>query len=174
MAGDKTIYIIAGSNGAGKTTFARDFLLGEIHCSIFLNADLIAAGLSPFAPERAVLQAGRLMLEQIQIQISKGNSFAFETTLSGKVYARLIPQWQALGYAIHLVYLTLPNVEMAIDRVAARVKQGGHAIPEETIRRRFAAGLINFHQFYKPLVDKWFLYDNATEKSVLLEEGGQS
>ncbi len=157
----KKIVIIAGPNGAGKTTFAREFLTGEAHCPIFINADLIAAGLSPFAPELAAIKAGRLMLESVHEHIKKGDSFAIETTLSGLGYARDIPEWRKLGYHVKLMFLQLPNAATAIARVAERVKQGGHNIPEAIIRRRFESGLKNFEKMYQPLVDVWLQFDNA-------------
>lgn len=147
---DKKIVIIAGPNGAGKTTFAREFLPNEAHCPVFINADLIAAGLSPFAPEAAAIKAARLMLQSIREQVLAGNSFALETTLSGLGYARAIPTWRADGYLVKLIFLQLPNAQTAIDRVAARVAQGGHNIPTATITRRFDAGLKNFQTLYKP------------------------
>ncbi len=163
------IIIIAGPNGAGKTTFAREFLPHEAHCPDFINADLIAAGLSPFNPEAAALRAGRLMLEEMASRIAQARSFAFETTLSGSAYARQIPDWRRRGYHVKLVFLSLPSAEMAVARVAARVEQGGHSIPEPVIRRRFEAGLRNFHEVYKPLVDAWTLYDNSDTFPVLID-----
>ena len=112
---------------------------------IFVNADMIAAGLSPFEPEREAAQAGKLMLSQIAKLVANGESFCIETTLAGKGYAQKIPLWKEQGYTVDCVFLSLPNPEMAITRVAARVKQGGHNIPEDVIRRRFSAGLNNFH-----------------------------
>ena len=165
----KKVIIIAGPNGAGKTSFARSFLPEEAQCLRFINADLIAAGLSPFAPETAALKAGRLMLEEMANCVQKGESFAFETTLSGLHYLVRIKQWQEQGYHVSLFFLYLPDVETAIARVAARVKQGGHDIPNDVIRRRFTAGLRNFHQVYKSVVDLWALFDNAGETPVLLE-----
>jgi predicted ABC-type ATPase len=162
MSDERKILIIAGPNGAGKTTFARAFLPQEAACPIFINADLIAAGLAPFAPETAAFEAGRIMLESIAKQVKNGHSFAFETTLSGRGYAREIPRWQALGYRVELFFLTLPSAEFAIERVAQRVKQGGHYIPDAVIRRRFAQGLHYFHTLYKPLVDTWTEIDNAS------------
>jgi predicted ABC-type ATPase len=132
----KKIIIIAGPNGAGKTTFARSFLPAEAQCNRFINADLIAAGLSPFAPEAAALRAGRLMLEEITSCVRRGENFAFETTLSGRAYRSHIKQWREQGYHVSLFFLSLPNAEAAIARVAARVRQGGHDIPEVVIRRR--------------------------------------
>lgn len=171
MTGGKRIVIIAGPNGAGKTTFAREFLPNEADCPIFVNADLIAAGLAPFSLETAAIRAGRLMLEEIDNHVRRGESFAFETTLSGLMYARLIPRWRQLGYRVKLIYLNLPNPEMAVARVAYRVAQGGHFISETVIRRRFDAGWRNFNSKYKLLVDVWALYDNSQRQAVLIEEG---
>lgn len=167
----KKIIIIAGPNGAGKTTFAQEFLPNEADCPVFVNADLIAAGLSPFAPEVAAIKAGRLMLEQIQEHTRKKENFAFETTLSGKMYAQLIPKWRSAGYVVKLFFLSLPSVELAITRVKLRVEQGGHDVPVPVIQRRFVAGLKNFHETYKYLADEWALYDNSGERPRLLEEG---
>lgn len=166
---ERKIIIIAGPNGAGKTTFAREFLPNDAGCPIFVNADLIAAGLSPFAPESAVLQAGRLMLQELTRHFSTGNSFAFETTLSGRGYLHHIRQWQSAGYRVKLIFLQLNSAEQAIARVAQRVRQGGHNIPEATIRRRFTAGRKNFEQLYAPLVDAWALYDNSGVEPILLK-----
>jgi predicted ABC-type ATPase len=130
------IIIIAGPNGAGKTTFAREFLPYEADCPIFVNADLIAAGLAPFAPENAAVLAGRLMLQQIQLHFTTRKNFAFETTLSGRGYLRRIRQWQQAGYHVKLVFLGLGTAEEAIARVAQRVRQGGHNIEEQVVRRR--------------------------------------
>ena len=165
----RKILILAGPNGAGKTTFAREFLPSDAECPTFVSADLIAAGLSPFAPESVALRAGRLMLEEIERHVAQRVSFAFETTLSGRGYARLIPQWRAQGYRVELFFLSLPNAEAAIARVAERVRQGGHDIPEATIRRRFDTGLANLRQLYAPLVHRWMLYDNAGELPVLID-----
>ncbi|MCL1826057.1 MAG: zeta toxin family protein [Betaproteobacteria bacterium] len=167
---DRVIYIIAGSNGAGKTTFARRFIPATVNITQFVNADLIAYGLSPFAPEREAIQAGRLMLRQINKLVNQGESFCFETTLAGRSYARMIPKWQAKGF-VRLVFLYLLNAETAIARVAARVAQGGHFIPKDVIRRRFASGLHNFYTVYKNLVDGWVLYDNTGKFPVELAAG---
>jgi len=168
---NKRVVIIAGPNGAGKTTFAREFLPNEADCPIFVNADVIAAGLAPSTPETAAVRAGRLMLQEIRNHVSRGESFAFETTLSGLMYTRLIPRWQDLDYRVKLIYLSLPNPEMGIARVAARVAQGGHSIPQAVIRRRFAAGWNNFNLKYRLLVDAWALYDNSQPQAVLIQEG---
>src|SRR2546425_11907527 len=124
MTGKPKIVIIAGPNGAGKTTFALEFLPNEADCPVFVNADLIAAGLAPFSPEAAAFRAGRLMLEEIKNHVRRRESFAFESTLSGLMYARLIPTWQALGYSVRLIYLSLPNPELAAARVAAPPGEG--------------------------------------------------
>jgi len=156
----KKIIIIAGPNGAGKTTFARDFLPAEAKTLRFINADLIAAGMAPFNPESAAFKAGRLMLQEIDECVAAGHDFAFETTLSGLSYLRKIKRWQTLGYQVKLWFLSLPSEDVAVSRVAQRVLQGGHNIPEKVIRRRYQAGLNNFNQRYSRVVDSWMLYDN--------------
>ncbi len=163
------VIIIAGPNGAGKTTFAREFLPNEATCPIFVNADLIAAGLAPFAPERAAAQAGRVMLEELERHFRSRQNFAFETTLAGRGYLRHITRWQLAGFRVELIFLRLANAEEAVARVAQRVKQGGHNLPEATIRRRFDAGLENFTHYYAPAVDLWALYDNSGEVPQLLD-----
>ncbi len=163
------VIIIAGPNGAGKTTFAREFLPNEAGCPMFVNADLIAAGLAPFAPESAAVQAGRLMLQQMRHHFAARDNFAFETTLAGRGYLRLIEQWQSAGYLVKLIFLQLNSPEEAIERVAQRVRQGGHHVPEAVIRRRFAAGKANFEKLYAPKVNAWALYDNAGSEAVLLD-----
>jgi len=167
--GAPKIVVIAGPNGAGKTTFARAFLPEEARCPRFINADLIAAGLSPFAPETAAIKAGRLMLDEIDACVRRKDSFAFETTLSGIGYLRRIQGWRRSGYHVSLFFLSLPSVELAIARVAERVRQGGHDIPEQVIRRRFITGLRNFDLHYRQMVDMWALYDNAGEEPLLVE-----
>lgn len=163
------VIIIAGPNGAGKTTFAREFLPKEAGLPVFINADLIAAGLSPFNPDIAAIQAGRIMLTEIAEKAAKRESFAFETTLSGHSYARHIAKWRKAGYRVELFFLSLDTPETAIARVEARVEQGGHNVPEETIRRRFASGIENFHRIYKPLVDTWMHYDNSGNEPIPLD-----
>jgi predicted ABC-type ATPase len=167
----KQIIVIAGPNGAGKTTFARAFLPKEANCPHFINADLIAAGLSPFAPEVAAFRAGRLMLEEIAGCVARDESFAFETTLAGLTYLRHIRDWRKAGYHVSLFFLSLPSVELAIARVKQRVRQGGHNIPESVIRRRFAAGLSNFERHYRAAVSSWALYDNSGTEPVMIEWG---
>jgi predicted ABC-type ATPase len=170
----RRIIIIAGPNGAGKTTFARSFLPEEAGLTRFINADAIAAGLAAFAPETAAIRAGRLMLAEIAHCAQRGESFAFETTLSGLSYLKHIEIWCSQGYTVSLFFLSLPNVETAIARVAERVQQGGHDIPEAVIRRRFASGRNNFHRHYQSAVDDWALYDNTGAEPVLLDWGQKS
>ncbi len=169
METNPRIIIIAGPNGAGKTTFAREFLPNEAGCPVFVNADLIAAGLAPFAPESAAVRAARLMLREMEQHFTARRSFAFETTLAGRGYLHLIDRWQAAGYRVKLIFLQLSSAEEAIARVAQRVRQGGHDIPEATICRRFAAGRINFERLYAPKADAWVLYDNAGVMPVIID-----
>ncbi|MDE2939391.1 MAG: zeta toxin family protein [Chloroflexota bacterium] len=168
---DKRIIIIAGPNGAGKTTFSREILTGDQAGLPFVNADTIAAALNPANPEAEAFHAGRLLLRQIEELVERGESFAFEITMSGRAFARAIPRWRSLGYRVELFFLSLNSPENAIARVALRVRQGGHNIPEEVIRRRFYGGLQNFHEVYKPLVDSWVLYDNTGPERIRLEDG---
>ena len=170
-AATKKIIILAGPNGAGKTTFARSFLPQEANLPRFINADAIAAGLAPSAPESVAIRAGRVMLGQIASCAGRGESFAFETTLSGLNYVRHIGQWRGAGYRVSLFFLSLPNAETAIARVAARVRQHGHHVPDEVIRRRFAGGLENFDRYYKLAVDDWVLYDNTDTEPAVLDWG---
>ncbi len=171
---EKKIIIIAGPNGAGKTTFAVEFLPHEAACPNFVNADLIAAGLAPFAAEDVAFRAGRLMISEIRHHVHTDENFAFETTLSGRHYAQLIPRWQAAGYKVKLFFLKLSTPELAIARVRQRVKEGGHNISEPVIRRRFSSGLHNFENLYKPLVDEWVLYNNSSSEPILVSEGVNS
>lgn len=163
------ILIIAGPNGAGKTTFATEFLPNEAECPTFINADLIAVGLNPFQPERSAVRAGRMMLTMMDDYVRAGESFAFETTLSGRGYARLIPAWRAQGYQVLLYFLRLPTPEMAVARVRNRVREGGHHVPEHVVRRRFTAGWQNFQQVYRELVDEWMLYDGTGTVPLLID-----
>ncbi|MDR1229035.1 MAG: zeta toxin family protein [Azoarcus sp.] len=167
----KKIIIIAGPHGAGKTAFARAFLPEEAACPRFINADMIAAGLSPFAPEEAAIKAARLMLEEIHTNARRGASFAFETTLSGLSYLHLIRQWQKAGYRVNLYFLCLSSADAAVARVAERVRQGGQPIPEEIVRRRFASGLRNFDSYYRECVDAWISFDSLSDPPRFLELG---
>jgi len=155
-----TIYLIAGCNGAGKTTFAKEFLPKEVKCLRFLNADEIARGLSPFDPSASAMQAGRLLLKQIKENLSKRETFALETTLSGKTYIRLFRQARRLGYEIELNYLWLSSPTHAIERVRQRVKQGGHNVPVADIRRRFRRSLDHLLNDYLSLANRWVIWDS--------------
>ena len=168
---DKKVIIIAGPNGAGKTTFALEYLPNEADCPIFVNADLIAAGLSPFRPATAAIRAGRLMLEEINAHACAGRSFAFETTLAGRGYVKKIKQWRTDGYNVKLIFLSLATPEEAIARVAKRVHLGGHGVPENVIRRRFRTGLRNFQETYRHCVDHWQKFNNSGDIPVLEDEG---
>ena len=165
------ILILAGPNGAGKTTLATELLPNEAECPAFVNADAIAAGLSPFRPTTMAFRAGRLMLETVQGYASRGQSFAFETTLSGRRYARAIPLWRNEGYRVKLLFLRLPSADAAIARVRQRVAEGGHDVPEEVIRRRFHAGWRNFERIYRDLVDEWAVYDGSGVAPLLVARG---
>src|SRR6266498_3616635 len=171
MSEEKKVVIIAGPNGAGKTTFAREFLPLEAGLPLFVNADLIAAGLSPFDPDAAAFRAGRLMLAEIDRHAAEGRSFAFETTLSGHTYVGRIPKWRAAGFTVKLFFLSLATPEEAIARVAMRVRQGGHDDAPEVVRRRFETGMRNFIVIYQYLVDYWQWLDNSGPVPRLLAEG---
>lgn len=171
MDKERKIVIIAGPNGAGKTTFAKEFLLHEAGCPFFVNADLIAAGLSPFKPEQAAFRAGRLMLAEIKDYVRRRESFAFETTLSGRHYARMIRDWRTMGYKVKLIFLRLSSEEIALDRVRNRVAQGGHDVAPDIIQRRFHKGLDNFTHLYKDLVTAWIEYENSGETPKLIDAG---
>jgi len=170
-----TVYLIAGPNGAGKTTFASEFLPDFVKCREFLNADLIAAGLSPFAPETQNLRAGRLLLERIGELAGERADFGFETTLSGRTYVKLLSDMKVNGYRIVLFFLWLPSAEMAVARVENRVGEGGHAVPPADIRRRYHAGVRNLFRLYRQILDHWWLFDASRlpPKLIAVEEGGQ-
>ena len=164
----KKVIIIAGPNGAGKTTFARNFLPKEAQTYQFINADLIAAGLSPFNPDLAALKAGRIMLSEIEAVSLSGHNFAFETTLSGVNYLTQIKRWQNLGYTVKLWFIKLSTSDLAIERVKSRVKQGGHDIPHATVLRRFKSGLKNLEKF-KLIVDSWVIFDGDVDVPKLID-----
>ena len=155
------LYVVAGPNGAGKSTFARLFLPDYADCREFVNADLIAAGLSPFNPESLALQAGKLMLERIESLSQAGVDFGFETTLAGRSWVSLLQRLRERGYRLHLFFLWIPGPELALTRVEQRVRAGGHSIPEEVVRRRFSRGLRNLFQIYAPVFDAWLILDNS-------------
>ena len=167
-------YVIAGPNGAGKTTFSRKFLPDFVHCTHFLNADLIAAGLSPFAPHMQDFRAARLMLTRIKELTASRESFAFETTLSGRGYVRTITELKSAGYEINLFFLWLPNPETAMARVKQRVEMGGHNIPEDVIIRRYWSGLNNLSKLYIPLSDRFFLYNSSLLPPELILENDRN
>ena len=164
----KNLYIIAGPNGSGKTTFARKFL--PKYCTHFINADLIAQGLSPFSPVVAAMKAGRLVLKEIEAMSGKGVSFAFETTLSGKTYLALLDKLKNRGYRVHLFFLWIPSSNLALERIKERVKSGGHNVPAVDVRRRFRRSIDNFFKVYEPLADAWMLFDNSGEKHHLVAQ----
>ena len=164
------LFVIAGPNGAGKTTFAKEFLPRFAKCREFVNADLIAGGLSPFSPGAAAMEAGRIMLERIDGLAAQRHTFAFETTLSGRGYLGLFHRLKESGYRIHLVFLWLPRVELAIQRVKERVRRGGHSVPEQDIRRRFDRGVRNLLTEYHPLLDTWALFDNSGSDPRLIAQ----
>jgi predicted ABC-type ATPase len=155
------VYIIAGPNGAGKTTFARRFLPEYANCRVFVNADLIAQGLSPFAPERAAFRAGRLMLEEIETQAERGEDFGFETTLSGKGHLHVVGGLKKRGYEVHIFFLWVPSAELTLARIKERVLRGGHDVAEAVVRRRFEKSMRNFFGPYRALADQWMLFDNS-------------
>lgn len=162
MGNTKKIYMIGGPNGAGKTTAVKCLLSEDGKPQHeFVNADIIALGLSPFNPDSMVIEAARIMIKRLNQLVDAGQSFIFETTCAGKNYIRILERCRALGYETNLIYLWLPKVEMAIDRVAYRVTQGGHSIPEGTIRRRYRAGIKNLLGVYIDLCDNVAIYDNA-------------
>ncbi|HET8736666.1 MAG TPA: zeta toxin family protein [Pricia sp.] len=170
----KKLYIIAGCNGAGKTTASYTILPEILDCNEFVNADEIARGLSPFQPEKAGIQAGRLMLQRIKSLINKGQDFAFETTLSTKSYKNLVEDAKRNGYSTTLIFFYLSSQDLAVKRVETRVKEGGHNIPEKVIRRRYENGLKNFFNIFRPIVDEWLFIENSGEPYKLIAQKKQS
>lgn len=161
------LYIIAGCNGAGKTTASYSVLPDLLGCREFVNADEIAKGLSPFNPESVAIDAGRLMLERIKLLLSQKKTFALETTLSTRSYAHLVKEAQNKGYTVVLLFFWLTTPTMAIERVAKRVSEGGHDIPKETIIRRYWLGLENFFNIFAPIVDSWMFFDNVNDTILI-------
>jgi predicted ABC-type ATPase len=162
--------VIAGPNGAGKTTFARDFLPKEAGLIHFVNADLIATGLSPLRPEDAAIAAGRLFLRELDRLTKERASFAFESTLSGIGYVARLKRMKNAGYRIEIAYLKIATPGLALRRIAARVKQGGHHVPRADVLRRFGRSWTNFVDVYRHLADKWSVYDNSTDTPNLIEQ----
>lgn len=170
---EKSLYIISGCNGAGKTTASYTVLPEVLDCQEFVNADEIARGLSPFNPESVAIEAGRLMLQRIQELLKEEKTFSIETTLSTKSYKSLVQEAHAKGYKVKLIFFWLDTPETAINRVAQRVSEGGHNIPTETIIRRYHAGIKNLFNIYMNHVDYWLLINNTTGDCEYVAEGGK-
>jgi predicted ABC-type ATPase len=163
--------VIAGPNGAGKTTFAREFLPKDAGVVHFVNSDLIAGGLSPLHPELAALAAGRLVLKELDRLAKARVDFAFESTLSGLGYLARLKRWKGNGYQIEIVYLRVSSPRLALRRIAARVRQGGHDVPRSDVLRRFSRSWTNFQNAYRLLADEWTVYDNSGASPRVLEQG---
>ena len=169
-AAKPTIYLIAGCNGAGKTTFAKEFLPHEVKCLRFYNADELARGLSPLDPPAAAMKAGRLLLNEVRESIRRKETFALESTLSGKTYVRLLGYAKLRGFQVYLHYLWLSSPSIAIARVRERVKKGGHNVPIPDIRRRFSRSLQHLAADYAQLADRWAVWNNETSPPALMAE----
>ena len=164
------IYIIAGANGSGKTTFAKEFLPRYVESPYFVNADSIAQGISPFSPELVAIKAGRILIDEIRELINQNKTFAFETTLSGRTYISFISRAIKQGYRVHIFYLWLQNSDLATQRVKFRVAGGGHNIPANDIKRRFGRSLKNLFEQYMPLAESWYLFDNSLYEPRLIAQ----
>lgn len=162
------LYIIAGCKGAGKTTASMTVLPDVLDCREFVNADEIAKGLSPFKPEEVAIEAGKLMLKRIDVLLKQKVTFAIETTLATRSYKNLVDNAKSLGYTVILLFFWLPSVEMAEERVAKRVAEGGHNIPKNVIKRRYWLGIQNLFRIFAPIVDTWSLYDNSLLQSPIV------
>lgn len=169
---DKKLYIIGGCNGAGKTTASYTVLPDILNCREFVNADEIAHGLSPFNPGSVAIESGKLMLRRIKELLGRDDTFAIETTLATRSYVNLVHQAHAKGYVVTLVFFWLRTPELALQRVAERVSNGGHDIPAPTTQRRYAAGIKNLFNLYAPVVDAWFVYDNSNTPRIEVAHGG--
>lgn len=169
----KTLYIIAGCNGAGKTTASMTLLPEVLDCQEFVNADEIARGLSPFNPESVSIQAGRLMLDRVNQLLEGDTTFAVETTLSARSYTRIVQRAHEKGFKVHLIFFWLKSPETGIMRVAQRVQEGGHNIPQNVVIRRYYMGLNNLFYLFMPIVDMWMLYDNSDVQKVCIATGGK-
>ena len=167
---EKNLYVIAGCNGAGKTTASFTILPEILDCREFVNADEIAKGLSPFQPESVSFEAGRIMLRRINELLKENKTFAFETTLSTKIYRKKILQSKQEGYKVTLLFFWLQSVELAIERVRTRVSEGGHNIEETILRRRYTRGLKNLFEIYLPIFDEVLIFDNSHAKPDLIAE----
>ena len=169
-----SVIVLAGPNGAGKSTTAPKLLKGALGVTEFVDADTIARGLSAFQPERVALSAGRIMLTRLKELAAQRVSFAYETTLASRMFARWLAELRQSGYRVHILFLWLPSADLAVDRVVDRVRMGGHNVPEETIRRRYAAGLRNFFALYQPLANTWRIYDNSSRTGPRLIARGRA
>ena len=169
-----SVVILAGPNGAGKSTAAPALLHGALAVNEFVNADVIARGLSAFDPDSAAIAAGRVMLARLRELAGERGSFAFETTLASRSFAPWLRELGAAGYEIHLVFLWLSSADLAIERVADRVRNGGHGIPRDVVHRRYSAGIRNFFDLYQPVTTSWVLYNSSGPKPTLVAEGLES
>jgi len=169
----KHLYIISGPNGAGKTTASYSVLPKILQCKEFVNADEIAHGLSPFNPESVAIEAGRLMQKRINDLLAQNESFSIETTLATRSYFRLIEKAHQQGYEVTLLYFWLKSPKQALERVAERVRKGGHNIPKDIVIRRFYEGIDNLFNIYMPLVDSWLLVDNSVTPRSIIATGGK-
>lgn len=169
---EKVLYIIAGCNGAGKTTAATTILPEILKCREFVNADEIARGLSPFNPESVAFEAGRYMLLRIKSLLESGQSFSIETTLSTRAYRQLVIDAHNRGYRVELLFFWLRTPELAIRRVAQRVREGGHHVPDDVVRRRYSRGIANLFNLFMGIVDFWALYDNSETPRRRIAYGG--
>jgi predicted ABC-type ATPase len=165
------LYIIGGPNGAGKTTVALSLLPSILGVFEYVNADAIASGLSPLSPDSMAIRAGRLMLERLQTLANTGTDFAFESTLAARTFVPFLQDCKAKGYIVNLIYFWLRSSQLAVERVAMRVESGGHAIPEDAIRRRYERGQRNLIELYLPLCDRWIVYDNSEATVRIVAEG---
>lgn len=170
----KNLYIISGCNGAGKTTASFTVLPEILQCREFVNADEIAKGLSPFNPESVAIEAGRLMLQRIDELLERNETFSIETTLATRSYINLVRRAQAKGYRVHLIFFWLETPELAVQRVAERVRKGGHNILMEVIHRRYVTGIRNLFKFFMAEVDLWMIYDNSRTPRTFVAKGGRA
>lgn len=170
----KRLYIIAGCNGAGKTTASYTVLPEMLNCKEFVNADEIAKGLSPFNADAVAVEAGRLMLSRIAMLLEKGETFSIETTLATRSYLNLVKKAQSQGYSVMLLFFWIDSPALAKNRVAQRVREGGHSIPSDVIERRYFNGLKNLFEIFMPIVDDWCLYDNNSTLAQLVATGGRN
>ena len=168
---EKNLYIISGCNGAGKTTASYSVLPTLLDCKQFVNADEIAKGLSPFCPESVAIQSGKLMLLRIEELLSADETFSIETTLATRSYSELVKRAQEKGYKVTLLYFWLSSPELAVERVARRVSEGGHNIPKDVIYRRYEKGLKNLFDIFIPIVDSWIIVDNGVEPREVIAKG---